>query len=124
MSPRLAVTPLPSVPVPVTADQAIRARALAKFQRQEAEREERARKEEDERRAEAEAADRLKKELRGQKVTLDETGQVLVVKRVPYARLPPTFESVGVAIDGMDDEKEAEVRMTRARVAFSFWVGV
>lgn len=117
MSPRIAVHP--PEPVVPTQDQAVRARALADMRRREAEREEKKRKEEEERKAEFDANDRLKKELRGKKFTLDEYGNVLMVKRVNQSRMPPAFNDVPVMIegdnDGLDDAPLSPARSMRSR---------
>jgi hypothetical protein len=83
---------------PNSVDQVTRVRVLADMRRREAEGADKKRREEDRLKAEAEAAEKVKRDMKGKKFTLDEFGNAIQVRRVVANKLPPAFQDVDVGL--------------------------
>jgi hypothetical protein len=100
----LEVTHSPRVPDvvpdqnPNSVDQVTRVRVLADVRRREAEVADKKRREEERLKAEAEAAEKVKRDMKGKKFTLDEFGNAIQVRRVVASKLPPAFQDVDVGL--------------------------
>lgn len=111
-SPRLVAVPQDAV---ATQEQAVRARVLAEARKREAENDERKRKAEAEAAAEAEANERLKRDLKGKAFTTDDTGAVVIVRRVNHSRIPPPFQPVDIVRVAGGEPEAAPVAVSPSR---------
>ena len=86
----------------------MRARVLAETRKREAEVEERRRRQEAALAAEAEANEKIKRDMKGKAFTMDDNGELIVVRKVNHARIPPAFQAVDIVRTG-DNGPEAPV---------------
>jgi hypothetical protein len=117
----LEVTTSPRVTEPPTEqaasiDQVTRARVIADLRRKEAEVADRRRRDEEKAKAEAESIEKLKRDMKGKKYTLDEFGQPIAVRRVNAANLPPPFQAVELSVPSSE---AAEPAVPLVRRSFS-----
>ena len=98
-----------------------RARVLADMRRKEAEAADKRKRDEDKLKAEAEAVEKVKRDMKGKKFTLDERGNPIQVRRVNAATLPPAFVDVDLSVPLGDADHDAIVSTGRHGLLLVFW---